>query len=83
MGRNGSHSIGNLILFVTTYPCNLCAKMILETGIKEIVYLEPYPMESAKKKLDAGNVKQRGFTGFSPRTIYKSFFGPNLEKVPR
>lgn len=30
-------------LYSTTYPCELCAKKIQQAGIKEVVYVEPYP----------------------------------------
>ena len=27
------------IMFITTFPCSECAKMILQSGLKQIVYL--------------------------------------------
>ena len=36
--RNGS-SLKNCTVYVTLFPCNECAKAIIQTGIKEIVYL--------------------------------------------
>jgi deoxycytidylate deaminase len=30
-------------LYCTTFPCHLCAKHIIASGIKRVVYIEPYP----------------------------------------
>lgn len=37
--RNGS-TLKGCRLYVTLFPCNECAKAIIQTGIKEIVYLD-------------------------------------------
>jgi len=37
MGSRGA------ILYSTIVPCNTCAKMIINAGIKRVVYLEEYP----------------------------------------
>ncbi len=37
--RNGS-SLKGCTLYVTLFPCNECAKAIVQTGIKKIVYLD-------------------------------------------
>jgi cytidine deaminase len=34
-------------LYTTTYPCHLCAKEIVTSGIKRVVFLEPYPKTKA------------------------------------
>jgi deoxycytidylate deaminase len=36
-------SIKDAILFSTTFPCHMCAKHIVASGIKRVVFLEPYP----------------------------------------
>jgi cytidine deaminase len=36
------------ILYCTTFPCHNCTKHILASGIKKIVFLEPYPKSQAK-----------------------------------
>ena len=42
-------------LYSTTYPCSLCAKMLINGGIKRVVAGEDYPDEMAKQMLlDAG-----------------------------
>ncbi|MCW2319294.1 cytidine deaminase [Rhodoblastus acidophilus] len=35
------------ILYCTTFPCHLCAKHIISSGIKMVVYIEPYPKSYA------------------------------------
>ena len=30
-------------IYITTQPCVVCAKMLINAGIKEIVYAEGYP----------------------------------------
>ena len=34
-------------LYCTTFPCHLCAKLIVASGIKKVIYLEPYPKSYA------------------------------------
>ncbi|MHB8947378.1 MAG: deoxycytidylate deaminase [Bacillota bacterium] len=52
-----------ITLYVTTYPCNLCANKIVRSSIRRIVYLEPYPMPEAKDILQHANVDQVPFEG--------------------
>ncbi len=37
---NATVSLENSTLYVTLFPCNECAKLIIQSGIKELVYLE-------------------------------------------
>jgi dCMP deaminase len=37
---NATVSLENATLYVTLFPCNECAKLIIQSGIKELVYLE-------------------------------------------
>ena len=45
--RTGNSTVG-ATLYTTTYPCYICAKMIVNAGITEIVYMGDYPDHSAK-----------------------------------
>lgn len=36
-------SIRDGVLYCTTFPCHVCARHIIAAGIKEVVYIEPYP----------------------------------------
>lgn len=67
----GSGAIKNATLYTTTYPCNLCANKIVQIGITKIVYMEPYPMEGAKKILTSNNVTQVPFEGISFNGYFK------------
>ena len=35
-------SIDERIMFVTTFPCHLCARHIVAAGISKVIYIEPY-----------------------------------------
>jgi len=53
-------SIKGSILYCTTQPCVTCAKMIINSGIKKIIYKEKYPDELARKMLkEAGVVENQ------------------------
>lgn len=41
--RRGGMGVQDGTIYTTTFPCELCAKKIKQTGINEIVYTEPYP----------------------------------------
>ena len=62
--RGSGGSLENSTIYVTLFPCNECAKMIVQSGIKEVVYEndkhngEPLNIVS-KKILDANNVTYR------------------------
>ena len=71
-------------MFTTTFPCHECARHIVAAGIKEVVYLAPYP-KSAVKRLyrdsiqvdprhhDERKVLFRTFVGVAP-SRYLEFF---------
>jgi deoxycytidylate deaminase len=39
----GGVGVLNGTIYTTTFPCELCAKKIYQSGIKKIIYTEPYP----------------------------------------
>lgn len=45
-GRAGI-STKNAILYATTFPCHNCAKHILASGIRKVIFVEPYPKSKA------------------------------------
>jgi deoxycytidylate deaminase len=78
----GSH------LYSTTFPCHNCTKHILAAGIREVVFLEPYPKSKAKElhnneieiEGDAtGKVSFRSFIGITPRR-YPDIFNKRKRK---
>lgn len=40
-------SLAGATLYVTTYPCHECTRLIIESGIQRVVYIEPYPKSLA------------------------------------
>lgn len=60
-------------IYVTTFPCNLCANKIVQSGIKHVIYFEPYPVEEAKTILNEGNVEFEPFEGVTFRAFFKFY----------
>ncbi len=53
----------NMILFSTTFPCMLCAKMIASSGISRVVFVEPYPISESHRILEENDVEIKTFEG--------------------
>ncbi|MCD6277524.1 cytidine/deoxycytidylate deaminase family protein [candidate division WOR-3 bacterium] len=56
-------SIDGATIYVTNHPCFICAKMLINAGIKRIVYKEGYPDEFAKEILNDAGIKVEQFKG--------------------
>ena len=54
-------SIKNSVLYCTNTPCVVCAKMLINAGVKEIVYSGGYPDDLAKKMISESKIKIRNF----------------------
>ena len=52
--KNGTSTSGST-LYVTHYPCLNCAKMIIASGIKNVIYLHDYKNDSIAVKLFLDN----------------------------
>jgi len=52
-------SVKGATLYATTQPCVICAKMLINAGIKEIVITEGYPDEMAMSFLKQAKIKVR------------------------
>jgi len=73
--RTGS-SVRESTLYCTTFPCHICAKHIVASGIKRVVYLEPYPKSyvrqlhsdsiQVEERSDADKASFQPFIGISP-----------------
>jgi len=63
----------NLVLYVTTQPCNLCSNKIVLAGIKKVVYAEPYSMKEAEEVLKNGNVETKRFEGVKSSAYFKLY----------
>jgi deoxycytidylate deaminase len=82
VAREGKHSLVGSTLYVTTYPCHNCARHIVATGIKEVVYIEPYQKSLAielhsdavsEVRSDDGRVIFVQYDGVAPRNFLRFF----------
>ena len=72
--RNGS-ALKGCTLYVTLFPCNECAKAIIQTGITELVYLDnkyesTTTTRASIKMLDLARVKVRQYAERVPTIKY-------------
>ena len=73
--RNGS-SLKGCTLYVTLFPCNECAKAIVQTGIKKIVYLDDKYhdtlfTQASRKMLQLAGVELEEYKGRFKEIEYK------------
>ncbi len=54
--KNGI-SLGGSTLYVTTQPCSICAKMIVNAGVKKVVIDGTYPDDLALKFLEEAKIE--------------------------
>jgi deoxycytidylate deaminase len=77
-------SVRDTILFSTTFPCHGCAKHIVDAGIEEVIYIEPYTKSRALEmhgdaiSVDelvhtANKVRFLPFVGVAPRKYLDLF----------
>ncbi|MDA9421584.1 anti-phage dCTP deaminase [Bradyrhizobium sp. CCBAU 53380] len=63
-------SVKGATLYCTTFPCHNCTKHILASGVKRVVYMEPYPKSRAKElhpdeiEIEAESQKKVAFVPF-------------------
>ena len=65
--RNGS-ALSGCKIYVTLFPCNECAKAIVQVGIKEVIYLDDKYHDStettaSRKILDMAGVSYKPYKG--------------------
>ncbi len=63
---NANKSVRGCKLYVTLFPCNECAKAIIQSGITEVIYLSDKYKDTegniaSRKMLDACGVKYRKY----------------------
>jgi len=76
--NKNSINLQNCSIFVSLYPCSETAKIIIQSGIKEVVYLpDPisYKDPAIKKMFDASGVEIREHTPNENIKIYFSYHG--------
>ncbi|MFA4831617.1 MAG: deaminase [Patescibacteria group bacterium] len=69
----GSASLEDAILYSTTFPCLMCAKMIIQVGIKKIFFIDPYPDKYSRDTLINAEIELEKFEGIKAQAYYKSF----------
>ncbi len=70
----GGHAIRDCRLFSNTFPCHNCAKHIVASGIKEVLYLHPYP-KSYARELFHDSILIDPARPSSDRLVFKQFIG--------
>jgi dCMP deaminase len=65
-------SLQGSTLYVTTAPCYECARLIIQSGIKEVIFYEPYWKDSAKQHPDT-----RGIDLMQQAGIVVRHYNPN------
>lgn len=60
--NNGGGSLAGCKIYVALFPCNECAKAIIQCGISEVIYLsdkyaDTVSVKASKRMFDAANVK--------------------------
>lgn len=78
------------ILYVTTFPCHECARHIVISGVKRVVYIEPYPKSLVSElfkdsisvdseSCSGSKVLFKPFVGIAP-TLYSTLFEASKKK---
>lgn len=77
-----NNSTQGATLYVTTFPCHNCAKHIVAAGIKEVMFVEPYPKSKALdfhkdsialEKGEKDKLRLKPFVGVGPRNFINLF----------
>lgn len=76
-------SVRGCDMYVTTFPCHECARLIVAAGIERVFFIEPYPKSRVAEMYDDSivvdgdgddnHVGFRAFVGVAPRR-YEEFF---------
>ncbi len=72
----GGGSLEGAKVYVTLFPCNECAKAIIQCGIKEVIYKSDKYMDSAatiasKRMFDMAGVKYRQYVSGDRNLVIK------------
>jgi deoxycytidylate deaminase len=71
--RHGTAVLG-ATMYSTTFPCHECARHIVDAGIREVVYLEPYP-KSGTKVLYRDSIAIDPAHPDGRRVVFRTFVG--------
>lgn len=78
----GGVGVSGGIIFTTSFPCELCAKKIYQSGIVEIVYTEPYPESISQNVILKDGIKKIKLTQFEGVKSHSYFrlYKSNVDK---
>lgn len=68
----GPSPVGGVV-YTTTFPCMLCAKKIVATGVKQVHYIDPYPVQEAKAVLQQAKIEVVPFEGVKAHAFHRLF----------
>ncbi|MDJ0679134.1 MAG: anti-phage dCTP deaminase [Xenococcaceae cyanobacterium MO_167.B52] len=73
--KYGGEGINGGILFSTASPCELCAKKAYQLGIKQIIYIDPYPGIATSHIFQSGSLRPKLdlFHGAIGRAYYQLY----------
>ncbi len=54
-------SVKDSTIYTTTFPCSMCAKILINAGVKEVVYAEGYEDDMSKKLFEETNIVLRQY----------------------
>lgn len=54
-------SIKDATVYITTFPCSVCVKMLINAGVREIIYDQYYDDELAQKLIEESSIPIRKF----------------------
>jgi len=54
-------SVDGATIYTTTYPCSMCAKILINAGIREIIYSEGYEDDLSKDLLKEAGITLREY----------------------
>ncbi len=75
---NSLCSLEGCRIYVTLFPCNECAKAIIQSGIKEVIYIEDkyadgMASKAAKRLFDLAHITYRKYEGRRIEIMVKEF----------
>jgi deoxycytidylate deaminase len=77
--NSGSRNLSGATLYTTTFPCMLCAEKIIHAGIREVIYIEPYPDAHGLILFGEAGATTKRFEGVRSRNFERYFSGTQAE----
>lgn len=68
-------SIRNSTLYCTTFPCHVCASLIVAAGIRRVVYIEPYPKSRVPEMYPDSIALAHQEKAMEGRVVFAPFMG--------